>query len=175
MTHPHGLISLNPGVNTVLSTLASKAALTVDQTLAGLTSAFLLKRVRYMLDIENVVAGEGPLIVGLAQGDLNDAEIAAGMIVTNTVGPEDMTQVLTQDNAWKILRATLERAIYTGDGIGDLMLSGRWHNMPGRGIPFPERSGIRAFVFNADVAALADTNTAVCKGLIEYQGVWLNG
>ncbi len=169
--HPHGLVSLNAGVNTNLVTLASKAALTIDQTLAGLVGAFLIKRVRYFLQLEALAAGEGPLIIGVANGDMNDAEIAAGMIASNTVGPEDVTQVLTQDTAWKILRETLEQVESRNQSSTKLSTNGLWHTMPKRGIPMPRDGGMRTFVFNADTAAL--TTGAVAKGHVEYQGVWL--
>ena len=173
--HPHGLVTLSESVNTTLSTLGAKTALDIEVALTALEHTFLLKRVRYWLHLENMVPSEGPILVGMAAGNTAVNEITSGMAITNTVGPNDVTQTLSQDEAWKIYRNTLEMLTYDGEGVGDLRTSGRWHRFPGRGIPALRPSGFRSFVFNADVAALADTNTALIKGLIEYQGVWLRG
>ncbi len=169
--HPHGLVSLNPAPNTALVTLAAKAAITVDQTHAALTAAFLIKRVRYFVEVEGVTAGEGPLILGIAPGDTNDAEIATAMTTINTVGPEDTTQSLAQNAAWSILRQGTELLQSRSESVNRVGSSGHWHKMPGRGIPVPEGKGFRLFVFNADIAAL--TTGSLAKGIYEVQGVWL--
>ncbi len=176
--HPHGLVSLTEEVNAALSTLAAGATLDLDIALASLETDFLLKRVRYFLQVENLVPSEGPLLIGVAFGNTSIAESALGMKITNTVGPHDVTQSLGQDEAWKIIRASLEMLRWDGEGVGDMISRGTWHKMPGKGIPCPSGTsigGLRVFIYNADTAALADTNTAIVKGIIEYQGVWLNG
>ncbi len=170
--HPHGLQSLTENVdNVALGTLAARNALAIESALTGLTATFLVKRVRYFLALEGLTSDEGPLIIGCANGDATSAELTTAMNVTNTAGPADTTQSLTQDQAWIILRETLE-ALDTHDGVGVRAdTTGKWHTMPGRGIPMPEGQGIQCFIFNADSSAL--TTGALVKGLIEYQGVWL--
>lgn len=178
MADKHGLVSLTENVSASPSTLAARTALDIETALTALTTAFLLKRVRYFLMLDSLVKDEGPFLVGLAQGNASVAEITAGMNVTNTVGPGDVTQVLTQDQAWLIVRDSLEQMMPEGDAGDNWLTSGKWINMPGRGIPLGSNSaigGIRAFLFNADNAALSDTNTSNIHGIIEYQGVWLRG
>lgn len=171
MSHPHGLVSLNPGPNTALSTLGAKTALTIDQTHAALDAAFLIKRVRYFIEVDSLTSGEGPFIVGIAPGDTNDAEIAAAVTTTNTVGPSDTTQSLTQDAAWSVLRQSFELIQSRSESTNRLGTTGHWHKMPGRGIPVPEGKGFRCFIMNLDTGAL--TTGATAKGLYEVQGVWL--
>ncbi len=173
--HPHGLVSLTEEVNKALSTLAASDALDLDLALGQLTTTFLIKRVRFFLKAVGVTAEEGPLLIGMASGNTSIAEIELGMQITNTVGPQDTTQTLSQDEAWKIYRNTIEmlrpEAVET-----TLYSSGKWINFPGRGIPAlgaqgSGAGGFRSWVFNAGTAAL--TTGAVVKGIIEYQGVWL--
>lgn len=175
--HPHGLVSLTEAVNTSLSTLAAKTALDINTDLSSLNTSFLLKRIRYFLTLENMVESEGPILVLASQGDAAANDVTSGMGVTNTVGPSDVTQSITQDQAWKVIRESVEMLQWTGEGVADLQSTGRWHRMPGKGIPMlaggDVNGGIRYSVFNADVAALADTNSAIIKGMIEIQGVWL--
>lgn len=168
-----GLQSLTQTISNVpLSTLASLTALTLSSTLDGLTTTFLLKRVRYMLQLEGVTADEGPLVIGLANGDASAGEIGSAMVVTNTVGPSDVTQQLTQDQAWIVLQDSLESLrMHDGVGVrGDT--SFQWHSVGKNGIPMKEGSGIKLFIFNADASAL--TTGVLVKGLVQYQGVWLN-
>ncbi len=169
--HPHGLQSLSEGANTALLTLAAKTALNIDSALVSITRTFLLKRVRYWLMVEALTTNNGPIVVGLNFGNASIQEVTAGMNVTNTVGPADVTQSLTQDEAWKIIRNSVEYMKLAGGSTTHLQTSGRWHTMPGKGIPLQADSGVAAFVFNCDTTAL-DTGAQI-KGVIEYQGVWL--
>ncbi len=171
MAHPHGLQVLVGQVNSVaLTTLGARSALLIESTLQDLTATFLLKRVRYWLKISGVTADEGPLLVGVANGDAALSEINTSMIVTNTSGPLDRTAMLTQDDAWTVVRDSI-RMMINRHSDTEKYLEGEWISMPKKGIPMPEGAGIQAFVFNAQDAAL--TTGSVIEGLIEYQGVWL--
>lgn len=174
--HPHGLVSLTSQVNATLGTLAAKAALNLDVTLQNLTKTFLLKRYRAILRIKDLTAEEGLFLIGLAPGNAGISEIQLGMLITNTIGPEDVTQTLSQDEAWKIYRNTLQMPKKSGGPAAvEQVVEYDWIDFPGRGIPAiggtTGTGGFRAFIYNADTASL--TTGATVTGLIEYQGVWL--
>ncbi len=168
--HPHGLISLTEGVDSVpLGTLAARTALAIETGLINWDDSFLLKRVRFWLKITGVTADEGPHLVFVTSGDVAASEATAGMVVTNATGPSGVTENLTQDTAWVIMRDTVRmmRPIHSDT---EKYLTGGWIKLKGKGIP--TRSGVRTWIFNAQDAAF--TTGSVVEGLIEYQGVWLN-
>ncbi len=159
-----------PVEDVALGTLAQRTALQIEGDFTGISATFLMKRVRYLVKLENITSGEGPFAVVLA-GDATAAEAAAGVTEGNTSGPSDRTQMLTQDTSWNIIQDSLE--LLKDNGADTIQqTSGRWHTVGGKkGIPFPEGSGWQAVVVNLDNAAL--TTGAIMKGVIQYQGVWL--
>ncbi len=172
MSDSHGLVHQNESVEDVaLTTLGARSALQIAGDFTAITATFLLKRVRYLLQIVGITTLEGPFCVVLAQGDVTAAEAALGVTEGNTAGPADKTQMNTQDNSWNLVQASLELLELIEVGNLGHQSSGKWIRMPGRGIPFPESAGWQAVVVNLDNAAL--TTGAIIKGIIQYQGVWL--
>ncbi len=157
-----------------LGTLAARTALALGSQFNGITATFLMKRVKYWLQLEEVTEDQGPFLVGIASGDAGAAEISSAMTERNTAGPADTTQVLTQDNAFVVVQNSVRMMKLHRNGTdaapdtwtleGEVSL--------GKGIPFREGSGWQPFILNADNAALA-TTAPVCKGIIQYWGVWL--
>jgi len=118
--------------NVALATLAARTALTINSTLASVTSPFLVKRVRYLVKLHSVAVDEGPFIVGLANGDASDSEISTALNENNSAGPEDTTQSLSQDNSWVIWWNTTEFLVPSDSG-GEHLSSGQWHSL-GKGL-----------------------------------------
>ncbi len=158
-----------PVEDVALSTLGARSALQIANDFSAITATFLMKRVRYMLLLDAVTAGEGSFCVALAQGDTSAVEASQGFTEGNTAGPSDRTQMLTQDNSWNVIQDSVE-FLRPAAVVADWESDGEWHSL-GKGIPFPEGSGWQAVIMNLDNAAL--TTGAIIKGIIQYQGVWL--
>ncbi len=173
MAHGHGLVNQSLSVDKVaLSTLAARTALQINNELGAPTSSFLMKRVRYLLNIANrTINDDGPILVGCARGDATISEIDSAMTEHNPFGPEDITQSLTEDSAWVVYQNTIMAEKIRGDGTEAQIDSG-WINFGGKnGIPALEAAGMQVFVFNAGSNVLT-TGTTV-NGLVMIQGVWL--
>ncbi len=172
MAHGHQLVSQVGKVQDVaLSTLAAGAAFVLNTTFAGETATFLIKRLRFWLQLRGRTAGDdGPLIVFACNGDVNVTEAGVAVLENNTVGPADTTQMLTQDNAWAIYRWSMTR-FQSGGLETEQMTPSYWLKAPGRGFPAPEAIGWQVMVFNAGNTALATGITV--GGIVEAQGVWL--
>ncbi len=160
-----------PVTNIALSTLGSKTALSLGSTMAAITTPLLMKRIRYFLMLHSVTTDEGPFIVGLASGNASAAEISAAISEANTAGPEDVTQSLSEDNAWVVMWNTVE-FLQPADSGGEYHSKGEWHSL-GKGMPAQEAVGFQAFIANLDGTAL--TTGAEVQGSIQVQGVWLRG
>ncbi len=177
MGHPHtSIVQQTMTVNALaLGTLAGQTALIMNNAFNAITGPFLMKRIRYFLQLVGRTPGDdGPLIVGIANGDASVAEIGAAMLEGNTLGTEDITQMLTQDNTWVVYQNTLASFNATrGDMTeGFIDLGDVWKTFGGkRGIPAMENSGFVLFVFNGGSGALA-TGSSI-NGVTHLQGVWL--
>ena len=173
MPHGHGLVNQSLVVDTVaLSTLIARSALDLNTQFANPTSSFLLKRVRYFLQVAGRTVGDdGPLLVGCAHGDASISEIEAAMVERNVNGPDDITSMLDQDTAWTVYQNTLQPIVVQGDGTTGQVPT-QWINFAGRkGIPALEGSGMKIFVFNSGSGNLSTGSTV--NGLVMVQGVWL--
>ncbi len=71
MGHPHGLVQQTMTVDaTALGTLAGRTTLQLNADVASTTAAFLMKRVRYLVQlVGRTIADDGPLLIGVAKGD----------------------------------------------------------------------------------------------------------
>ncbi len=173
MPHGHSLVQQTSTVDAIaLGTLAGRTALALNTSFGAITQSFLLTRIRYMLQlVGRTLADDGPIIVGVANGDASIAEISAAMIEGNIVGMNDVTQTLTQDNAWVVYQNTVRVFQYRGDGT-EAVLESDWVSFGGKnGIPAQEDSGWQIFAFNCGSGALA-TGSSI-NGLCQAQGVWL--
>ncbi len=150
-----------------LSTLTGNTALIVSSNFNGLTATFLMKHVEINLQLEGVTADEGPFLVGIANGNATVTEVTSAMNEANNIGPDDVTQQLTQDNAWVVYQKGVQAMTPITSTLHHLKASMSF----GKGIPWAEGSGWQWFIYNADPAAL--TTGAVLKGRIRSQGVWL--
>ncbi len=157
--------------NVALGTLAGRTAAVLNASLTSLTATFLMKRIRYFLYMFGKTAGDdGPLLVFINRGDASTPEIASAILESNTSGPQDTTQTLTEDTAWVVYQNTL-RAIVPYSNSEGLLATG-WLKLGGRnGIPAVEGAGFALHIFNASDAALA--TGVVITGIVQVQGVWL--
>ncbi len=174
MAHGHGLVQQNMTVDAqALSTLAGRTALILNSVQSNLTTAFLLKRVRYWLQLTGRTQGDdGPLVVGICRGDATTSEIQNAMLEANSAGPEDITQMLQQDDAWVVYQNTVTPLIYRTDDTSG-QPRGDWISFSPKGIPALEGSGFSMFLFNCGSGAL--TTGSTLNGIAHVQGVWLRG
>ncbi len=173
MSHGHGLVSQQLEMdNVALLTLGARAAIILSTQFSNPTNSFLMKRVRYFAQIANRSANDdGPILIGCAHGDATVSEIAEAMNERNVNGPDDITNVLDQDNAWVVYQNTVMPFKYTG-GVAEGATATHWINFGGRnGIPALEGSGMVLFAYNAGVGAL--TTGVLVNGITQIQGVWL--
>lgn len=172
MAHGHGLVNQSLVVDTVaLSTLSARSALDLNTQFANPTSSFLMKRVRYYLQVAGRTVGDdGPLLVGCAHGDASISEIEAAMIERNVNGPDDITSMLDQDTAWTVYQSTVMPLLIQANGLTG-QTAGHWLKFGKNGIPALEGSGMKIFVYNAGSGALSTGSTV--NGLAMVQGVWL--
>ncbi len=158
-----------------LSTLAARTAILADGDFNGITATFLIKRIRYFLELTGVTANEGPFIIVLAPGNASIPEITDALTKRNTAGPDDVTQVLTEDSVWAgAFQDSVEfmRPPSGGTESTVWVTSGDWHVLGGgKGLPAVEGGGWTLNIFNADNGAL--TTGAILKGTYQLQGVWL--
>ncbi len=129
-------------------------------------------RYRYMLQLSaRTVPDNGPIAVIIARGDATLAEIQSSLQESNTVGPKDLTQMLTQDQKWASYGTTLMQMRPSGNGTEAFIDSG-WRNFGGKGIPALEDTGFQVVAWNSGSAAL--TTGSSIDGSVWVEGVWLN-
>ncbi len=173
MPHGHGLVNQSIEVDSVaLATLQPRAALIINTQFSAPKQSFLMKRVRYWLQlVGRTAADDGPLLVGLCHGDASVSEIASAMTERNTNGQEDITSMLDQDLAWVVYQNTVVPIVYTS-ALTEGSTPHSWQHFGGKnGIPAIEGSGFTMFIFNSGSAAL--TTGSSINGQGQLQGVWL--
>lgn len=174
MPHGHGLVQQSMNLTSVaLGTLAGKTAIILDSSLSSIDTSFLMKRVRYLLQLVGRTADDdGPILVGIANGNATIGEIATAMQEANIAGPEDVTQSLTQDNAWVVYQNTVIALANLGSVTEAQPRDSSWIGFGGKnGIPALENSGFSLFAFNAGSGGL--TTGSSINGMAQVQGVWL--
>lgn len=174
MPHGHQLINQSLSVASLpLLTLGARSALVANNELGALTTAMLCKRVRYFLQLSGITSGdEGPMLVGLAHGNASVSEIEAAMTEHNPFGPEDVSQTITQTDAWIVWQDSIVQLI-DGGNLTFRQTPTDWMKLGKRGLPALEVAGVQAFIFNAGNGAV--TTGSILMGTIQIQGVWLRG
>ncbi len=172
MPHGHNLVQQAMVANAfAVGTLAGRTALDVESNFTATTATFLMKRIRYILQLTGrTLLDDGPLCIGIAHENASIAEIAAAMVTANTSGPLDVSQSLNEDKPWVIVQDSVVPFYYTGDGTEGHPAIPGWISFK-KGIPAVEGSGFKLFVYNAGNGALA--TGVVINGMAQMQGVWL--
>ncbi len=158
-----------------LGTIGARVAVSINSQLTAPTASFLVKRIRYFLQLNEVNnANEGLLLITPTQGDVTAAEAASAFTEVNTAGPSDTTQMLTQDNvwvAWQKAARCMEPIAEDGAGTGV-------HNAfliedvsMGKGMVAREGIGVAFQAINLNNNAWS--TGATIGGLIQLWGVWL--
>ncbi len=172
----HGLVHQNLVVdNVALSTLAAKTALALNTAWNSPEASFLMKRTRFLLKARGMVADDdgGPVIILLAHGNATVAEVASAMSEINAQGPTDITEALTQDNAWIVYQNPIQM-LQKKTAATEAYTTTEWMNFGGKnGIPNMEEAGVTLHAYNAGNGNL-DTGMTI-QGLVQIQGVWLRG
>ncbi len=176
MANNHGGLKVQNGevADVALGTLGSRAVVTADGDFTAIKATFLIKRIRYFLQLEGVTADEGPFMLVLAPGNASTIEVANALTKRNTVGVHDVTQVLEEDAPWKgAYQSSIEMMKPVGGPAATTYVSsGEWISLGGgKGLPAIEDAGWLLAIFNGDNATL--TTGAVLKGTYQIQGVWL--
>ncbi len=174
MPHGHQLVHNQLELdNLALGALASRAAIILTTQFSNPTNSFLMKRIRYFAQlVGRTAADDGPILIGCAHGDANVTEIAEAMNSRNVNGPDDITNMLDQDQPWTVYQNTVVPMIIQSD-----QLMGQaphdWLNFGGRnGIPAQEGAGMVIFAYNSGLGSLTTGSTV--GGIAQIQGVWLN-
>ncbi len=142
-------------------TLASITALLFDTLMTGITTNFLLKKLRAELVVAGLTAGEN-VVVGLCSGDMTIAEIA-NVLNASIFGPaETDEQALKKKIYWETLRTieSLDPVYSVDQSLGG-----------GKGIPQFEGVGFQWFIYNPTGGTL--TTAGVVSGVAAYYGVWM--
>ncbi len=170
--HRHGLVQhFLPVTNATLGTLGARTAIALNTVMTSITNAFLLLRVKYLLQISGRTAPDnGPIIAGLAPGDSELSEIDSGLQEANTAGPRDVTQSLTEDARMALYMSSIRPFKPVTDS--ESYLHTGWISLAKRGIPAHEDQGFQCFAFNTGGGAL--TTGQSVDGGVWVQGVWLN-
>ncbi len=142
-----------------LGTLDSQVALKIGATYEGFSQKTLLKRTRIRAAVTGQVSGEGPLLIGMAYGELTVGTIKAAL--ENAYTPEvggttaPAQQAIKRGILWESLGLIMREVggsfnldIYDS---GDRALGG------GKGLPFMENVGWQLFVYNLSGADLTGT------------------
>ncbi len=173
MAHPHNSLVVQAGsfTGTALGTLAARTALALNTVFNALTATFLGKRWRGTALIIGVDESDGPFSLLIAPGNATVAEVTSAMIENNTGGPDDVTQSLTEDTSFVVVRNAVVDMVPVGDAAPTKWFA-KWDMRLGsKGIPFPEGSGFSVYIFNRDTQAL-ETGSSI-QGMFEVWGVWL--
>ncbi len=173
MPHGHNLRQQAIPINaSALGTLGARTALALNSVMTSIKSTFLMIRYRYFLQlVGRTLADDGPVAILLARGDSTAAQVSAAMQENNTVGPEDINQVLGEDQTLAVYHNTVNIFTLRGDGTEGVLETG-WRNFGGKnGIPALEDTGFTAHAFNMGSGSL--TTGSSVNGLIYVQGVWL--
>ncbi len=147
-----------------LGTLASKTVLKILSGYEGVVcqQKTLLKNIRLRGAIANMTSGEGPLLFGLAWGELNTTQIKAALETvyapeTGASGTPLSQQANLRRIAWETL-FVVHRVSATAFNL-DVFDSGKRGLGAGKGFPFMENAGWQIFVYNLSNAALTTAAT----------------
>ncbi len=170
MPHGHGLKIQNLVVDDVdLVTLAARTAVAINSQFTSITATFLVNRIKYILQATTIDATDGPLAVVIAKGGATVAEVNAAFTEHNTNGPDDITQALTEDEAWTVWQKSLR--MFRKNGTNTHAEVSADFKLPGRGIPALEDQGLGIFAVNLGNNALS--TGVLVSGLVQLWGVWL--
>ncbi len=159
-------------VNAVgLGMLGGRTSLTLNSVMNAITATFLMISYRYILQlVGRTLADDGPVVALLAHGDAQGSEVDTAMQEQNTAGPDDVTQSLTESNAFVVYQNTVRAFTMRGDGTEGVLDTG-WVAFGGKGIPATEGSGFVLHAFNCGSGAL--TTGSSVNGMAWVRGVWL--
>lgn len=150
-----------------LATLNTKIAVAFETSHAtALLNAFLMKRVRAEIVLQDAVAQEGPILVGMARGKATIAEIKAAVEMLQLDRSRQQ-----QADVRVVLFETVRAMFDSNSGSGRVVWTIDESLGGGKGIPFDEGEGWQWFAYNADASNL--TGNAFIKLQATYFGAWL--
>ncbi len=162
-------ILIEQEVNVALLTLASRTALAIATDHAtALNEAFLMKKVRMILNLRAITAGQaGRLLIGMARGTVSVTSIKSAM-ENNIFERNKKEQAIKRDVLFETLTPVTWESF---DGINAIYDSGMISLGGGKGIPFDDDLGWQWFVWNVSSGALA--TGSICDFHATYWGIWL--
>lgn len=151
-----------------LGTLLTATALSVESGHGtGLLQSFLMKKVMANIYIDNGTPGQGPILVGMAQGDKSVSEIKSALEQI-----ELERDLVDQATIKGVLHETLRMITFGHTIDGGNVVHMNVSLGGGKGIPFEEGDGWQWFVYNVGSGALATTAPAFHMDAT-YYGVFL--
>ncbi len=154
--------------NITLTTLATIAAKKADSTLT-LTEDFRLIKSMITATLTDFTGGEGPILLGLADNELSEAEIAECI---NAAGPLDRNDNLARERAERPVWIIGQFDGAAADGVvndGQMIDTVKQKSVPSWTFSNPE--GFTLFAFNNSAALL--TTGAEVRFQSTYYGVWV--
>ncbi len=150
-----------------LLTLAGSTTILISSSLVGanLDHKMLLKRVKVMIGLHGVTAGEvSRLIVGCAIGDISVADIQAALDLA-VLKEGAVTWAETQGIARRVLWETVRQVVPNGDGTtGTATITTSLGG--GKGIPLQENQGMSIFLSNVSGNALTTGGLTATSGVV---------
>ncbi len=150
-----------------LSTLAQNTAILFG---SGITTvdAFRMLKAEVAAVVDGLTSGEGPgLMIGLAEGSLSVAQIAACLVADGPVGRGDRDDIELAERWCRLFGAVVgdgTKAAFIGEGGSPIaVVKPRW--------TFSESEGWNFFIWNAGTPL---TTGAVAKAIITHYGVWVD-
>lgn len=165
---PTGLQIWSKLFSQALGTLSSNTALIIaNDFTTAFTKGALLKNFECFVAWRAATSGEGPILMGLCNGDLTVAEITSA-IADNSLDPFDHTNMLASAEKLGVYWETffiVDRMEENGSAHHKVSLGG------GKGIPVGEEKGFQLFAISLDGGSL--TTGSSLRGMYRVQGVWL--
>ncbi len=151
-----------------LGTLSAATALIVGNAYdnSELTErGFLLKKtIVHGVQVQDLTAGEGPILFGCGRGDLT-----AGLITDAVDEAQKIPDTEVQGKVQKIFRESMRYVPSVVDSQGPISYTIKWGG--GKGIPAMVEKGFNWWVINRDGSDL--TTGAVLHAEMTHYGVWL--
>lgn len=176
MTEPGKLTIINLEIDDVsLASLGAKTAIILSAVLGGIQNSFLVKKIKYMLRFSGANNEDELVAVMVAPSNASLPELAAALTTGNTIGPNDRTLSLADDNIWNVWQKTVR--VFKHAGLVGVTAATDIHELLetvslGKGMVAREDEGISIVAMNIANNAMA-ASSQIVTGIVQLWGVWL--
>lgn len=177
MTEPGKLTILNLEIDDVdIASLGAKTAVILSAVLGGIQNSFLVKKVKYMLRMAGSLNEDELVAVMINPSNASLPEIALALTHANTIGPNDRTLSLLDDNIWNVWQNTVRMFKMSGQTTDGTASTGTYEVDDeislGKGMVAREDEGISVSAMNISNNAMAASSQLI-TGIVQLWGVWL--